>query len=271
MYPTTFHKAKSIAHAVELSTSLENALFLSGGHTLIPTMKQGLSAPQHLIDITHVDSLNGIALVDNQLEIGATTRYHVIAQSSLIHETIPVLSKLTASIGDRQVRHRGTIGGSIANNDPAADCPAACLGLGATIVTNRREIKADDFFLSLFQTALQPSELIVKIKFPIPKTAGYAKFKSSAARYPVVGVFLSQNQTQVRMAITGAGAKGVFRAIDFEVQLNQNFSSQSIDNLAINTSNLLTDIGATAEYRANLIKVLAQRVIKNMNELTVLS
>ena len=264
MYPTTFHRAKTLEHASELFHQLDNACFLSGGHTLVPTMKQGLASPTHLIDLTGIESLVGIEREGDEILIGAATRHCVVAQSHQVQAAIPALAALVGSIGDRQVRFRGTIGGSLANNDPAADYPAAVLGLGATIVTNKRRLSAEDYFVGLFQTALEPGEVVVQVRFPIPKAAGYAKFRGAAARYSVVGVWVSDCHEGVRVAITGAGEQGVFRHAELERVLTDHFTPEAIQGVAIEGTGLLSDLNASAAYRANLIKVLTGHAVGHM-------
>jgi len=264
LYPTTFHRARTLEEASELYARLDNASFLSGGHTLVPTMKQGLASPAHLIDLTSIASLTGIERQDQVLVIGAATRHVSVASSETVQNAIPALAALAGSIGDRQVRFRGTIGGSVANNDPAADYPAALMGLGATVVTNQRSLSAEAYFVGLFQTALEPGEVVVEVRFPIPMAGGYAKFRGAAARYSVVGVWVSQTQEGVRVAITGAGDQGVFRHLGLERALTHNFSATVIQEVVVEDSGLLSDLNASAAYRANLIKVLCRHATQNM-------
>jgi carbon-monoxide dehydrogenase medium subunit len=241
----------------------DEAAYLSGGHTLLPTIKQGLVRPDTLIDLSRIPGLRHIGEAGGGLVIGATTCHADVAASPVVQQAIPALAGLAGSIGDRHVRNRGTIGGSVANNDPAADYPAAVLGLGATVVTNRREILADDFFVSLFETALQPGEIITRIVFPVPQIASYAKFRSAASRYSVAAVFISCNELGVRVAVTGAGASGVFRAHDLEAALTKDFRTQSLQGLQISPVNLLEDLNGTPEYRAHLVMVMARRAMEN--------
>jgi carbon-monoxide dehydrogenase medium subunit len=234
---------------------------LSGGMTLLPTMKQRLAAPSTLIDLTGLPGLAGITIEGSNVTIGAMTTHAEVAGSTALKAAIPALATLAGLIGDPQVRHRGTIGGSLANADPAADYPAAALGLGATIVTDRREIAADAFFVSMFQTALAPDEIIVAVRFPIPDAAGYAKFKSQASRFALVGAFVARFGGGVRAAITGA-APVVFRSKDIEDALAANFSPTALLRISIAPSGLNSDIHADSEYRAHLVVVMARRAVE---------
>jgi aerobic carbon-monoxide dehydrogenase medium subunit len=241
-------------------------------------MKQRLAAPKHVIDIAGVTGLSSIehkggSLVVDQtgsgtklrggtLTIGALTRHAAVAESPEVKDAIPALATLAAGIGDPAVRNRGTIGGSIANNDPAADYPAACLALGATIVTNKREIAADDFFTGLFETALEPDEMILRVAFPAPGRAAYAKFRNPASRYAIVGVFVAEQRGDVRVAVTGAGQSGVFRVPDMEKALSDRFEVDAIAHVRVDASNLVSDIHAAADYRSHLIGVMARRAVK---------
>jgi carbon-monoxide dehydrogenase medium subunit len=229
-------------------------------------MKQGLARPSHLIDLAAIQGLRGISVdaKSNALHIGAATRHVEVASSADVQRLLPALAGLAGSIGDRQVRNRGTIGGSVANDDPAADYPAGVLGLGATVVTNRREIAADDYFVGLFETALVPGEVIVQVRFPVPLAAGYAKFRSAASRYSIVGVFVVRTAQGVRVAVTGAGEAGVFRAPELEAALDKQFSADALADLRIDPSSLLSDLNATPAYRADLIMVMARRAVTNM-------
>src|SRR6478752_905807 len=216
MYAFTFHRPETLRQAVSLLSKNADAKLLAGGHTLLPTMKLRLAGPPQLIDLSRVEGLAGIERKGRSLQIGAMTRHADVHDSAVVQEAVPVLAKLAGMIGDPAVRHMGTIGGSVANNDPSADYPAACLGLGATIVTNKRRIKADDFFTGMFETALEPDEIIVKINFPLVNKAAYEKFRNQASRYALVGVFASKRGSDIRVAVTGAGANGVFRVTHFE-------------------------------------------------------
>jgi aerobic carbon-monoxide dehydrogenase medium subunit len=266
MYPTRYHRPADLEGAAQLFTACEDATYLAGGHTLLPTLKQRLARPSDLIDLCVLPELAGIGLQDGVISIGATTRHADVAASPIVRRHIPALAGLAGSIGDRHVRHRGTIGGSVANNDPAADYPAAVLGLGATVVTDRRRIAADDYFVALYETALTPGEIITRIEFPIPAQAGYAKFRSPASRYAIAAVFVSKSEAGPRVAVTGAGASGVFRAELMERALEQDFRAAAIVPHQIDPTALLSDLNGTGEYRANLVCVLARRALDNLGE-----
>jgi aerobic carbon-monoxide dehydrogenase medium subunit len=265
MYQTTYHRPSSVAEAVSLLSSAEDAKLLAGGQTLLPTMKQRLAAPQNLIDVRRLTELIGISVDAGAISIGAATTHAAVAGSSEVKGSIPALAKLASGIGDPHVRHLGTIGGSLANNDPAADYPAAVLGLGATVVTNRRSISAEDFFQGMFTTALDDGEIIVRVSLPVPATAGYAKFANPASRYAMAGVFVARmNDGQVRVGVTGAGSNGVFRWADAEQALSSNWSAAALDNLSVSEGEMLSDIHGDAAYRANLVKVMAKRAIASV-------
>jgi carbon-monoxide dehydrogenase medium subunit len=229
--------------------------------TLLPTMKQRLASPSALIDLKHVGELVGISREGDNIVIGAMTRHVDVATSAVVQAAIPALASLAAGIGDPAVRNRGTIGGSIANNDPAADYPAGALALGATIVTNQREIAADDYFQGLFDTALEAGEIITHVRFPIPEKAAYMKFPNPASRYAIVGVFVAKTASGVRVAVTGAGANGVFRIPAMEAALTANFAPSAILGIKVDPSELSGDMHADAEYRAHLIGVFAKRAV----------
>ncbi|ESR22471.1 FAD binding domain-containing protein [Lutibaculum baratangense] len=258
MYPFNYHRPTSVRQASALLGKSEDARLLAGGHSLLPMMKQRLAQPSDLIDLGLVEGLRGIELKGRTLQIGAMMTHAEVAASDVVREAIPALAELVASIGDPHVRHRGTIGGSVANNDPNADYPAACLALEATIVTNRRRIDADEFFVDMFETALEPGEIITKIQFPVPRRAGYAKFRNPASRYPLVGVFLAKRGGTVRAAVTGA-ATCVFRCKEVEDALNARFAPKSLDGVTVPTDGLNSDMHAGADYRAHLIVVMAKR------------
>jgi len=224
-------------------------------------MKLRLAGPPQLIDLSRVEGLAGIELKGRSLQIGAMTRHADVHDSAVVQEALPVLAKLAGMIGDPAVRNRGTIGGSIANNDPNADYPAACLGLGATIITNKRRIKADEFFSGMFSTVLEPSEIITKVSFPVPKKAAYQKFRNQASRFALVGVFVSKRGSEIRVAVTGAGSNGVFRVPSFEEALKKRFSPKSLEGLTIPADGMNSDIHGSAEYRAHLVGVLARRAV----------
>lgn len=256
-----YHKPSTVSEAVALLAASGENRPLSGGMTLLPTMKQRLSSPTALIDLTALPGLSGITIDASHVTIRAMTPHAEVAASAALQETLPALAALAGLIGDPQVRHRGTIGGSLANADPSADYPAAALGLGATIVTDRREIAADAFFTGMFQTALAPDEIITAVRFPIPDQAGYAKFKSQASRFALVGAFAARFGDDVRVAITGAGPV-VFRSRDIEDALTANFSPAALTRISIAPSGLSSDIHADSEYRAHLVVVMARRAVE---------
>ncbi|MEX0751828.1 MAG: xanthine dehydrogenase family protein subunit M [Xanthobacteraceae bacterium] len=261
MYPFNYHRPMTVRQAVGLLNKNEDAKLLAGGHTLLPTMKLRLASPAHLIDLSNIEGLSGIELKGRSIVIGAMTRHAEVATAKVVRENLPALADLASMIGDPAVRNRGTVGGSIANNDPAADYPAGCLGLGATIVTSKRRIKADDFFKGLFETALEPDEIITKVTFPLAKKAAYEKFRNQASRYALVGVFVSKRGPEIRVAVTGAGSNGVFRATAFEEALKKRFAPKSLEGLTVSADSLNGDIHGSAEYRAHLIGVLAGRAV----------
>lgn len=262
MHPFTYHKAASLNDAVARLSQAEDGALLAGGMTLIPTLKQRLAMPSDLIDLGGVAELTGIEQAHDSLSIGAATTHAEVAGSAAVQRAVPALACLAAGIGDPQVRNRGTLGGSIANADPAADYPAALLGLGATIQTDRREIGADDFFLDLFETALEPGEIITRVRFPKPSRAGYAKFAHPASRYAVVGVFVAETTGGVRVGVTGAGP-WAFRQNDMEAALANAFTPEAVAGIALSPDGLNADIHASAEYRAHLVCVMARRAIAN--------
>jgi carbon-monoxide dehydrogenase medium subunit len=261
MYAFTFHRPSSVRQAANMLAKSEDAKLLAGGQTLIPTMKQRLASPASLIDLSLIEGLSGIELKGRSIVIGAMTRHAEVADSPVVQENLPALAELAGEIGDPHVRNMGTIGGSLANNDPNADYPAAALGLGATIVTNKRRIAADEFFTGMFETALAADEIITKVMFPLAKKAAYVKFANPASRYALVGVFVSKRGRDIRVAVTGAGANGVFRVTAFEEALQRRFGPKSLDGLSVPASGLNSDIHGSAEYRAHLIGVLARRAV----------
>jgi len=267
MYPFAYHRPRTLAEARNLFQGGADATFLSGGHTLLPALKQRLAAPSDLIDLTGVPEMRGLSREGSTLRIGAAMTHAEVAASPVVREAIPALAGLAGSIADRHVRHRGTIGGSTANNDPAADYPSAVLGLGATVVTDRREIPADDFFTGLYETAREPGEILIRIDFPIPDSAAYAKFRSPASRFPIVGVFVSRAGGRARVAVTGAGASGVFRPAAFEAALSADFRPDAIADLAVAPGDLLSDLNGSGEYRAHLIKILCARAVARPGEI----
>lgn len=260
MYEFEYHRPSSLDEAARLLAANEDAKLLAGGHTLLPTLKQRLAQPSALIDISGIAELRGIREEAGGLTIGAGTRHAEVAASEVVRRMIPALADLAEEIGDPQVRNRGTIGGSISNNDPAADYPAALLGLGATVRTNRREIAADDFFTGMFETALEPDEIVTAVHFPKPDKAAYAKFPNPASRYAIVGVFVAVSGGGVRVAVTGAGPC-VFRVQAMEAALASNFTPDALDSVTVAADDLNSDIHASAEYRAHLVKVMAKRAV----------
>jgi carbon-monoxide dehydrogenase medium subunit len=261
MYAFNYHRPTSVRQAAGLMARQEDAKLLAGGHTLLPTMKQRLAAPANLVDLSAVPELRGIVRKGRTVVIGAMTPHAEVAASPVVQGAIPALASLAGHIGDPHVRNRGTIGGSIANNDPSADYPAACLAMGAVIVTNRRKIAADEYFTGLFETALEEGEIITKVIFPIPGKAAYMKFPNPASLYAMVGVCVAKRGADVRVAVTGAGASGVFRWKEAEGALTARFAPKSLDGLAYDGGNLNSDIHADAEYRAHLIGVMARRAV----------
>ncbi len=260
MYAFEYHRPHTLSGALA-DLEKPDAKALAGGMTLIPTMKQRLAAPSALIELKGVPELSGLAREGDDLVVGAMTRHVEVARSPVVQAAIPALATLAGEIGDPHVRNRGTIGGSLANNDPAADYPAAVLALGATVVTSKRRIAADDYFTGLFETALEPGELITQVSFPIPQKAAYMKFANPASRYALVGVFVAKTAGGVRVAVTGAGEHGVFRASALEAALNANFSASALDGVSVPASGLNSDIHADAAYRAHLIGVMARRAV----------
>lgn len=262
MYQTIYHRASSVDEAVSLFGKASEAQFLAGGQTLLPVMKQRLAGPSDVIDLTKIKELIGVEASGDTLTIKAATPHYDVATSDAAKKAIPALAYLASLIGDPAVRYRGTIGGSIANNDPAADYPAALLALGATVKTNKRSIAADDFFQGLFTTALEDGEIITAVSFPVPAKAGYEKMRHPASRFALTAVFVAQTKSgEIRVAATGASQSGVMRVPAIEAALKANWSPSAIDSVSISASNLLADIHGTAEYRANLIKVMAQRAV----------
>ncbi|GAB5501228.1 MAG: xanthine dehydrogenase family protein subunit M [Pseudohongiellaceae bacterium] len=260
MYEFTYHRAITVAEAVAKLAASGDGKFLAGGQTMLPTMKHRLASPEDLIDLGAIADLHGIDVDARSVTIGAMTRHAEVASHPGIIEKIPSLANLAGHIGDPAVRNRGTLGGSIANNDPAADYPAAIVALAATVVTNQREIPGDDFFTDMFETALAEDELILRVRFPIPQAAAYAKFDNPASRYAVVGVFVASTGEAIRVAVTGA-APCVHRALQIEEALRSGLNPDAIDAVNIDAGELNSDIHASADYRAHLVKVLAKRAV----------
>jgi len=261
MYEFNYHTASSIADAAAFLARNADAKLLAGGQTLIAAMKLRLAAPPDLVDLGAIAELRGVKVDGGTLTVGAMASHAAVAASKEVTQSIPALAALAATIGDRMVRNMGTIGGSMANNDPAADYPAGVLGLGATVNTNKRKIAADQFFKGMYETALEPGEIITSIGFPVPKRAGYAKFKNPASRYAIVGVFVSEGGSGVRVAVTGAGPS-VFRVPEMEKALTAKFSPDAVATIKATASGLNSDIHASSEYRAHLITVMAKRAVQ---------
>jgi aerobic carbon-monoxide dehydrogenase medium subunit len=261
MHAFNYHKASSVADAAAKFAASSDARLLAGGQTLIAAMKMRLSAPADVIDLGGIADLRGIKTEGGNIVIGAMTTHATVAASKEVAQSIPALALLAGSIGDPMVRNMGTLGGSVANNDPAADYPAALLGLGATIVTGKRKIAAEKFFTGMFETALEPGEIITAVSFPIPKRAGYMKFKNPASRYAMVGVFVAETAGGVRVAVTGAGPC-VFRMPEMEKTLAKSFSPTALKGVKVPADDLNSDIHASAEYRAHLVGVMAKRAVE---------
>ena len=262
MYETNYHRASSVDDAVALFAKGKDAKFLAGGQTLLPVMKQRLAQLSDVIDLSKVKDLIGVEATNAGILVkGATTHYDV-ATNATVQKAIPALASLASQIGDPAVRYRGTIGGSLANNDPAADYPAAVLALNATVKTNKRTISADEFFKGLFSTALQDGEIITGVSFPVAAKAGYAKFPHPASRFALTGVFVARTPSgDVRVAATGASQNGVMRVSAIEAALKSTWSAGALDNVKVSADGLLSDIHGSPDYRANLIKVMAQRAV----------
>ena len=260
MYDFNYIQAKSVDEAVKNHGSASEATYLAGGMTLIPTLKQRLAQPSDLIDLAKIADLAGISVKGNSVRIGAMTRHAQVAESADVLKAIPALAALAGGIGDPMVRNRGTMGGSIANNDPAADYPSAVVGLGATVHTSKRNIPGDEFFTGMFETALEPGEMVTAVTFPVPEKAAYMKFPNPASRYAIVGVFVSKTGANVRVAVTGAGPC-VFRAEEMEKALAKDFSAKAIEGIKLGADGLNSDIHASADYRAHLITVMAKRAV----------
>jgi carbon-monoxide dehydrogenase medium subunit len=261
MYAFNYHKASSLADAATKLGAAADGKLLAGGQTLIAAMKLRLAAPSDLVDLAAIGELRGIKVDGSSLTIGAMTTHAAVAASDDVRGKIPALAHLAEGIGDRMVRNAGTLGGSVANNDPAADYPAALVGLGATVVTQKRRIAADDFFRGMYETALETGEIITGVSFPIPKRAGYVKFPNPASRYAIVGVFVAEGSAGVRVAVTGAGPS-VFRVPAMEKALSASFSADALKSVSVDASALNGDMHASAEYRAHLVSVIARRAVE---------
>ncbi len=256
-----YYRAGSIRDAAKRLSAGRNSMLLAGGMTLLPALKMRLNEPSELIDLAGIHELKGIRLSRKGAHVGATTTHAEVSGNVELRAAIPVLSQAAESIGDPQVRNRGTLGGSLANNDPAADYPAVALGLGATVITNKRKISAKDFFVGMFETALRRGEVVTEVLFPLPQRAAYAKFPNPATRYALVGVCVAQFKSGVRVAVTGAGPSA-FRLTNFERALEGNFSPGALEGLSASAANMNDDMHASAEYRAHLVGVMTRRAVR---------
>ena len=263
MYDFSYHKPSSVADAVKLLSADPEARPVSGGMTLLPALKLRLSKPTALVDLSGIAELRGVKRDGNTIVIGALTKHYEVATNAAVTAAIPALAWMASTIGDTQVRNRGTMGGSVANNDPSADYPAALLALGATIQTDRRKISADDFFQGMFATALDAGEIVTAIHIPVPEKAGYAKMKNPASRYSMAGVFVAKGPAGVRVAVNGAGANGAFRATEMEKALAANWSADAVAGVKMDAGMMNGDIHGSAEYRAHLVTVMAKRAVVN--------
>src|SRR5919197_6365957 len=262
MHAFEYHRPASMNDAIALGAQKPEGRYLAGGQSLVQAMKLRLSSPTDLIDLGSLGDLKQLSADANSVTVGAMVRHADVAGSAAVQKTIPALAQLAGMIGDRQVRHMGTIGGSLANNDPAADYPPAVLGLGATITTNKRKIEADKFFKGLYETALEPGELITAVSFPAPKRAAYMKFKNPASRFAIVGVFVADfGGGNVRVGVTGAGPSA-FRQTDMEKALAAKFAPESVANIKVKPEGLNNDLHASPEYRAHLITVMCKRAVE---------
>ena len=261
MHAFEYHRPASTKEALNLISKKDEAKLLAGGQSLVQAMKLRLASPSDLVDLGTIKELAGIKVTKDGVEIGAMTRHADVAGSKDVQKAIPALAALAGIIGDRQVRHMGTIGGSLANNDPAADYPAAVLGLGATITTNKRKIEADKFFKGLYETALEAGELITSVSFPVPKRAAYMKFKNPASRFAIVGVFVADFGGKARVGVTGAGPSA-FRQAEMEKALSAKFAPESVASIKVKPDGLNNDLHASPEYRAHLITVMAKRAVE---------
>ncbi len=261
MYSFDYLRPRSVSEAVVALGEHPEAKILAGGMTLVPTLKQRLARPTHLVELGALAGLREIAVTGNKIVIGAMATHAQVAKSADLRASLPALAELAGGIGDPHVRHRGTIGGSIANNDPAADYPAAALALNATIVTNRREIAADAFFTGLFETALEPNEVITSVSFQVPMKAAYVKFRNPASRYAITGVFVAKFPSEARVAVTGAG-NCVFRQTEMEHALTRRWAADSIDGIKQSPAGLIDDLHGSPDYRAHLVAILAKRAVR---------
>ena len=269
MYSFNYHRASSVADAAKLFGNGSEGRYLSGGMTLIPAMKTRLTAPSDVVDLSRIGDLRGVKVSGRDVTIGAGTTHAEVAADAALRSACPAMSDLAGHIGDPHVRHKGTIGGSVANNDPAADYPAALLALNATVITDKREIAAADFFTGLFETALEEGEIVTGVRFTAPDKAAYEKFRNPASRYAIVGVFVAKDKANgkddVRVAVTGAGDDGVFRSSEIEAALGKAFDASALDGVSIPADGLMSDLHASADYRANLVAVMARRAVAAAN------
>ncbi|HEY9212898.1 MAG TPA: xanthine dehydrogenase family protein subunit M [Ancylobacter sp.] len=263
MFAFNYHRPETLKLALSTLGANEDAKLLAGGQTLIATLKQRLASPSDLVDLAAIPGLRGIEVKDSRLVIGAMTRHADVEISPLVREMLPVLGQVAGLIGDPAVRNRGTIGGSIANNDPSADYPAACLGLAATIVTDQRRIEADEFFVGLFETALEPDEIVIGVEFPLGGEGIYEKFPNPASRYAMAGAFVWRGE-EVRVAITGAGQDGVFRWVEAEAALAGDFSAAALEGLSLPGDEMIGDIHGSGAYRAHLAGVMTRRAVARL-------
>jgi carbon-monoxide dehydrogenase medium subunit len=261
MHAFDYHRPASLKDALKLGETKTEGRYLAGGQSLVQAMKLRLSSPTDLVDLGTIGDLKTLSADAGTVTVGAMVRHAEVAASSAVQKALPALAALAGIIGDRQVRHMGTIGGSIANNDPAADYPAAVMALGATITTNKRKIEGDKFFTGLYETALQPGELITSVSFPVPKRAAYMKFKNPASRFAIVGVFVADFGGKVRVGVTGAGAFA-FRQAEMETALSAKFAPESVASIKVKPDGLNNDLHASPEYRAHLITIMAKRAVE---------
>ncbi|RUT28882.1 xanthine dehydrogenase family protein subunit M [Arsenicitalea aurantiaca] len=263
MYEFSYLKPETLEAARSAFEAHEGARYMLGGHTLLPAMKARLAAPEALIDLAGIPELKGIGRTGGTISIGAAETHFDVSRNSELHAALPALAALAGSIGDPQVRHRGTIGGSLANNDPAADYPSALLALAGTVRTDRRAIPADDYLQGLYETALEEGEIVTRIDFPVVPFAAYAKFLHPASRYPMVGVFVARHEDgEIRVAVTGSGSDGVFRCTEIEAALEADFSADALEGLALDPDLFMSDIHGSADYRAALVPVMARRALR---------
>ena len=257
----TFHRPSTVAEAQKAVRGADEGKFMAGGQSLLPVMKLDMAEPSDVVSLTGLEELRGIRREGEALVIGAGMTHAEVSESAEVRDAIPALAGLAGAIGDAQVRNRGTLGGSVAHNDPAADYPAALLALGATVTTDRREISADDFFMGMFETPLEQDEVITSVRFPVPESAAYAKFPNPASKYAVAAVMVARGGGGVRVAVTGAG-QGVFRATAMEDALASDFSTDALAGIEVDAGGLLSDTDASADYRAHLVSVMARRAVE---------